>query len=49
MTSKAETLHHPTLPSTVDVDDSALADWVAAGWLKSEPKVVREKDDQDSK
>lgn len=42
------TLHHPSLPSTVEVDgDKALADWVAAGWLKSEPKVVREKGDEE--
>lgn len=43
------TLHHPTLPSVVEIeDDKALADWVAAGWLKSEPKAVREAKDDDA-
>lgn len=41
------TLHHPTLPSTVEVDEKSVAEWVEQGWLKSEPKVVREKADED--
>lgn len=40
------TLHHPTLPSTVEVDDQSVAEWTKAGWLKGEPKVVRKKDDE---
>lgn len=31
------TLYHPTLPTTVDVPDSQVADWLEQGWLKLEP------------
>ena len=31
------TLYHPTLPTTVDVPDSQVADWLEQGWLKPEP------------
>lgn len=41
MSSKTETLHHPTLPSTVEVDESAVSDWTDAGWRKSEPVAVK--------
>ena len=47
--SKTETLHHPTLPSTVEVDASVVSDWIDAGWRKSEPKAVAEKADTSPK
>ena len=31
------TLYHPPLPTTVDVPDSQVADWLEQGWLKPEP------------
>lgn len=37
------TLYHPTLPSTVEVDDKSVGDWTDAGWRKSEPKAVADK------
>lgn len=29
-----KTVKHPTLAATHEVDDQALADWLAAGWLE---------------
>lgn len=40
-----ETLHHPTLPSTVEVDEKSVPEWTEQGWRKSEPKAVAEKVD----
>ena len=35
-------LYHPTIPDvTYDIDDNVEA-WVKQGWLKSEPKAVKE-------
>lgn len=31
------TLYHPTLPTTVDVPDSQVSDWLEQGWLEPEP------------
>lgn len=39
------TLHHPILPSTVEVDEGSVPEWTNQGWLKSTPKAVREKAD----
>jgi hypothetical protein len=42
--ARLKTLYHPTFGTPLEVDESAVAEWVEQGWLKSKPKAAREAD-----
>lgn len=35
-----KTVYHPTLPTSQDVPDGDLRDWLASGWLSTPPEPV---------